>query len=304
MHYHALADLICNSAILIALCALYSLLARFRKKSEFLFKGWTGLLFGCAAIVGMMMPFRPAPGIIFDGRSIVLTLAGLFGGTTVAAVSAVLVGIYRACVGGTGVWAGLAVIAVCPVIGLTFRRICGSRPEAIGSFSLYGLGLITHVAMLACQLILPHPEAYEIIHRVWFPVLLVFPAATLICGLLLRNEEQRVLLEQSLWASREDYRITIDSIGDAVISTDKEGLVTGMNRVAAALTRWKPAEAIGHPLEDIFHIVNEETRNAVESPVHNVLREGVVVGLANHTLLLARDGRENPHSRQRGAYPQ
>ncbi|MCL5405545.1 MAG: PAS domain S-box protein [Deltaproteobacteria bacterium] len=294
MHYHALIDLIRNSALLIALSALYSLLARFRKKGELLFKVLIGLLFGCAAVAGMQMPFHPSPGIIYDGRSIVLAMAGLFGGATTAAVSAVLAGIYRAYAGGAGVWAGLAAIALCPSIGLTFRRIYNNRPDTMGPISLYGLGLITQLVVLACQLLLPLPAAYEVIRRIWFSILLVLPVATLLCGILIRTEEQRVLLEQSLWKSREDYRITIDSIGDAVMYTDNEGLITGMNRVAGSLTAWTPTEAMGRPLEDIFRIVNEQTRNVVESPVPRVLREGVVVGLANHTILLARDGREVP----------
>ena len=293
-HHHAIADFISNSAILLALCALYSLLARFRKNSGVLFRVLSGLLFGCAAIAGMEIPFSLSPGIFFDGRHVVLAMAGLFGGGTAAALSAVLAGIYRACAGGAGVWAGMATIVVAPSIGLIFRRIYGNRPEAIKPASLYWLGVIASAATLACQLILPHPEAYAVIHRVWFPILLVFPVATFLCGLLIRSEEQRVLLEQSLWKSLEDYRITIDSIGDAIISTDRKGLITGMNQVAANLTDWRQIEAIGRPLDDVFRIVSEETGNVVESPVPRVLREGVVVGLANHTLLVARNGREVP----------
>src|SRR5204863_9376776 len=67
-----------------------------------------------------------------------------------------------------------------------------------------------------------------------------------------------------------------------------------LNPVAEALTGWTQAEAAGHPLEDIFKIVNEETRRTVENPAARALREGLVVGLANHTLLIARDGTERP----------
>lgn len=85
---------------------------------------------------------------------------------------------------------------------------------------------------------------------------------------------------------------TLYSIGDAVIATDTNGRVEMMNPVAERLTGWKEAEALGRPLEEIFHIVNEKTRRRVESPVKRVLRKGIVVGLANHTLLIARDGKE------------
>ncbi|MDX2165769.1 MAG: CHASE3 domain-containing protein [Deltaproteobacteria bacterium] len=105
---------------------------------------------------------------------------------------------------------------------------------------------------------------------------------------------QRLLAERRTRESEERLRITLRSIGDAVIATDPHGRVVFMNEVAQALTGWPEREAIGEPLDAVFRIVNEATRATVESPVAKVLREGQVVGLANHTVLLARDGREHP----------
>ncbi|MGC4080536.1 MAG: PAS domain S-box protein [Vicinamibacterales bacterium] len=90
------------------------------------------------------------------------------------------------------------------------------------------------------------------------------------------------------------FEVTLRSIGDGVIATDEEGRVTHMNGVAAALTGWTEEEARGLPLDTVFVIVNETTRQTVENPVSVVLRDRVVVGLANHTVLLTRDGRELP----------
>ncbi|HET9224939.1 MAG TPA: PAS domain S-box protein, partial [Roseiflexaceae bacterium] len=91
-------------------------------------------------------------------------------------------------------------------------------------------------------------------------------------------------------AQAEWLRGTLASIGDAVITTDAAGMVTFMNSVAEALTSWPLAEASGRPLEEVFQIVDETTRAPAENPAGRVLREGVVLGLANHTLLLSRDG--------------
>jgi PAS domain S-box-containing protein len=93
---------------------------------------------------------------------------------------------------------------------------------------------------------------------------------------------------------RESLRITLDSIGDAVIATDAEGRVVSLNPVAAALTGWTQAEAAGRPLEEVFRIINEWGRRPVENPVKKVLAEGKTVGLANHTILIAKDGTEHP----------
>src|SRR5690242_10307045 len=81
-------------------------------------------------------------------------------------------------------------------------------------------------------------------------------------------------------------RVTLSSIGDAVITTDIKGLVTFLNPVAQSLTGWAQADAVGLALEKIFKIVNEETRRTAENPATQALREGKVVGLANHTLLI------------------
>ena len=90
------------------------------------------------------------------------------------------------------------------------------------------------------------------------------------------------------------YQVTLAAIGDAVLTTDPDGLITYMNPVAESLTRWPAAEALGMHLENVFRIVNEETRKAAEQPVRKVIATGLVRGLANHTLLIARDGTELP----------
>jgi two-component system sensor histidine kinase/response regulator len=100
--------------------------------------------------------------------------------------------------------------------------------------------------------------------------------------------------QEKLRESERRYAVTLSSIGDAVIATDDRACVTFMNRVAETLTAWKSADAIGRPITEVFRIINEDTRAVVEDPAAKVLRLGTVVGLANHTALLARDGRELP----------
>lgn len=90
------------------------------------------------------------------------------------------------------------------------------------------------------------------------------------------------------------YQVVLSAIGDAVLTTDPDGLLTYMNPVAETLTGWSAAEAEGKPLEGVFRIVNEETRKPAEQPVRKVIDTGLVRGLANHTLLIAKDGGEIP----------
>jgi PAS domain S-box-containing protein len=106
----------------------------------------------------------------------------------------------------------------------------------------------------------------------------------------IRVEERTEELRESeqLWAT------TLTSIGDAVISTDGEGRITFMNAVAEALTGWALAEASTKPVTEIFNIINEFTRREADNPVSSVLHEGKIVGLANHTILVRKDGTEVP----------
>ena len=110
---------------------------------------------------------------------------------------------------------------------------------------------------------------------------------------LLFSRRRRIRAEHALQESRESLAITLHSIGDAVIATDVDGRVTRMNPTAERLTGWSLADACGRPLADVFRIVNADKREAMVDPVSRVMAEGQVVGLANHTLLLSRDGQEH-----------
>src|ERR1700752_2592383 len=106
---------------------------------------------------------------------------------------------------------------------------------------------------------------------------------------LARRRAEESLRKQSDW-----LRVTLSSIGDAVITTDVEGHVTFMNRVAESLTGWAQAEAMGHSLTDIFKILNEQSRQPVENPALRTLDAGTIVRLANLTVRVAKDGTECP----------
>jgi len=101
-------------------------------------------------------------------------------------------------------------------------------------------------------------------------------------------------LSGNLHTTRRKLSVTLKSIGDAVIVTDSHGRIVSLNPVAERLTGWPEGEARGKPLDDVFRVVDEDTRATVENPVIRALRTGAITGLANHTLLIARDGTETP----------
>ena len=109
-----------------------------------------------------------------------------------------------------------------------------------------------------------------------------------------RNERQQEESARLVAGQKELLRVTLASVGDAVIATDTEARVNYLNPTAERLTGWTNGEAQGKPLHEVFNIVNEETRKEVESPVAKSLREGAIVGLANHTVLIGKDGKAHP----------
>jgi len=111
---------------------------------------------------------------------------------------------------------------------------------------------------------------------------------------LTRAIAARKRAEDLLREERELLEVTLKSVGDAVIVTDLEGIITFQNSVAEELTGWTLSEAIGKPLEHVFRIVNEHSGETVESPVARVLKEGKIVGLANHTILISQDKSQRP----------
>ena len=113
---------------------------------------------------------------------------------------------------------------------------------------------------------------------------------------LARRRAEEALRKQSEW-----LRVTLSSIGDGVISTDTDGQVSFMNGVAEVMTGWSSNEALGQALDEVFRIVNESTGERVENPAARVLREGAIAGLANHTILIAKDGTRTTDRRQRRA---
>jgi PAS domain S-box-containing protein len=114
------------------------------------------------------------------------------------------------------------------------------------------------------------------------------------CSLIILIGEAARSAQTRAHQRNEVFRVTLRSIGDAVITTDTAGCITYINGVGESLTGWSLAEAQAQPLERVFNIVNEVTRLPVENPATRALREGVVVGLANHTILIRKDGTECP----------
>jgi PAS domain S-box-containing protein len=122
----------------------------------------------------------------------------------------------------------------------------------------------------------------------------VISVILMLVGIILLNKKiaDRLKFEAALEKSRNWFSTTLMCIGDAVIVTDKFGAVSFMNHIAEQLTEWKEEQVKGLFLENVFHVINEDTRERIDNPISRVFREGTIVGLANHSVLISRSGKE------------
>ncbi len=178
-------ELIYNLALLIALSTVSGFIGdRFPGRRGALLQG---LLFGAVAVIGMLNPLIFAPGLIFDGRSVMISLGGLFFGPLTAAVSATMAIACRIAQGGIGTLTGVSVILSSALLGVFFYRRRQQRTREITNASLLIFGLVVHGAMLLLMLTLPWPLALDVLRRIGPPVLLVYPLATVLIGKILSD---------------------------------------------------------------------------------------------------------------------
>jgi PAS domain S-box-containing protein len=192
--------------------------------------------------------------------------------------------------------------ALTPVIGPTELGFSILLPAVLfaGWFGGLGPGVVSVVvSAIASDYFLFDPVGSLIIRNQADALkLLVF--TVLGFAIVYLGDSQRRAVERAVRAEgaerieRRRFETTLSSIGDAVMSSDTAGRITYLNPVAERLTGWTSQEASGRPLEEVFRIINEETRIAVDNPVVEVLRDGQTVALANHTLLISRDRAELP----------
>lgn len=197
---------------------------------------------------------------------------------------------------------GFAVLAAILALALTLLLWPLIRPTTFLLFAAavlvsawvggLGPGLLTTALAAVATVYFFFPPVYSL--AVGVDGLLRLSVWVLVAVLISVLTDRRKQAEAAERAQREYFQVTLASIGDAVMMTDPVGTVTFLNRVAEEITGWTTAAAMGKPLPEVFHIVNEETRHSVENPADKVLRTGAVVGLANHTVLIRRDGSECP----------
>lgn len=222
-------DLVKNLALLVACGTVYGFVAHRLNAPKRLIQIYGGVLFGGVAIAGMVIPFHYAPGIIFDGRSAVLCIAGLFGGPIAGVVAAAIASAYRLWLGGAGALTGVGVAVTASALGVGLYYKSRKQPQQVPAWQLYALGVVVHVSMLLWMFSLPWPSPLGVLGEISLPVMVIFPLATLLLGSLLSDMERRHVEQKQLRASWQQYSAIVDTQTELVDRWLPDGTLTFVN---------------------------------------------------------------------------
>lgn len=218
-----LLEFVKGIALLLSLCLLQGFNMRLCQKHKGLQQIIAGLLFGGITVIGMMTPVHIAPGVIFDARSVILIMAGLFGGPSVAIGAGLIAGTYRFWLGGGGYPVGLATITASVVLGLLYRYAYQQGRVKNGPVELLLFGFLAHVIMVLIFTQLPAFVVADVMQRVALPYVLTFSIGTMILGLMMQDIVNRTKTEQALHTSESRMRAIVQAIPDLMLVIDEDG---------------------------------------------------------------------------------
>lgn len=244
MNYAPLYTLIQNAALLLALVVVGDLITR--KKpiyATLLRQVLAGIIVGGLCIGLMLTAFHFKAGIIFDTRSVLLSISGLFFGIIPTLLAMAIAATYRLLIGGGGVVTGIFAIFTTGMVGIIWRHCRRGQLHDISAGELYGFGVVTHILVLVIMLTLPRDAIWPTLTTIGLPILLIYPIATVALGALLANRFQREYATTALSESEQRFRRLFTLAPMPLALSDKDGKLTLVNE------RWE--RTLGYTLTDI-----------------------------------------------------
>ena len=252
MNPKVLQQLTSNAALLLVLSLLYIQIVRRWQNKILIGQILKGCLFGVVSIGVMMSPFHLLPGLVFDTRSVVISVGGFFGGPIVAVISVLIANAFRVFLGGVGALTGVLVVFCSAGIGVFFYYYRKQRKVKNRALQFYLFGVLVHLVMLLCMLSLPWPVAQKALKNISIPVMLIYPLATVFLCFLISDNESKVKAEQLFRESQERYRRIVDTANEGVWEVDQSLTTIFANRKLARLLGYEPDELIGKNLYDFI----------------------------------------------------
>lgn len=215
-----LFELIYNLGILIAIGIIVGEYGKHRKNSRYV----QGLIFGASALIGMLHPFVLSKGLNFDGRSIMLSIAGAYFGPITATIAATMALILRIYQGGVGQTMGILVIISSSIIGTFYYYFYYNKNNKITGKQLYQMGIIVHVTMLFCTLALPYEATILTVNNIILPVLLFYPIVTVLIGRIISQAEEKKAMMESFILFKDLVNNSSQGLGVITLSGEMKYL--------------------------------------------------------------------------------
>ncbi len=254
-------DIIHNIALLVALSVAYGLLSERMPAGTLTHRAVSGLLFGGVCIVGMMTPLRFAPGVIYDGRSIVLSVAAFIGGPATGVIAGVMAAAYRLWLGGVGAFVGVLTIVASVALGVVFNLLRSRDRAWERAGRILILGVLVHVLMLAAQLLIPGGVGLRAVTDLGPVIITLYSASVVLISRVFIDREQRRRTRRALAESEERYRRLFEGSSAVMFVLDPEdGRIVDANPAAERFYGWSREQLTSMRAGDISTLGAEETR--------------------------------------------
>ncbi len=257
MSTSSISPFVYNIAILLTVSVIHSFIMLRWKINDKVAAILNGVIFGVGTVLTMNEPYEFTTGVIFDSRSVILSLGGLFGGNITALVASLIAGGYRLYLGGTGTTSGIITIMIASALGALYRWKIKGNTTRLTLKNLWLFGFFVQVIVLLAFLTLPLNIAIGVLTNVTPVFILVFPITTVLIGAFIIAQENQVTTEKQLKESENKYHALTDSIREMFFSMDSQMRLTYWNKAMSEYMNIPEEEVLGKPLYTVFpHIKN------------------------------------------------
>ena len=264
-------NLVQNIALAVAFMVLQQTIMRKWRMENIYIKCLSGILFGSACLIGMMTPIYYSPGIMLDGRSIILSVAGLYGGPLTASIAAVICGIYRLWLSGPNLLIGIIGIVIAAAVGVIFHHYRYQYPRIIRPLSLWLFGFALQVLLLSLNIFLPDGTGFEVIRHISIPVLLIYPVATMLACRIFLDWDEYQNIEKIFQSNAERYKTIFNTTLDGIWLVDKLGRLKEVNDVYCRMSGYSEAELLNMNITD-FSVL--KTPEEISAHIQKITAQG------------------------------
>ena len=266
--FHALLN---NLTLLVSLGVLYSVILRKFPRNRTLSGVLSGVLFGAIALFAMFSPLRMDEGPIYDGRSIILSLAGLFGGPLAGLIAAPIAAAGRLWIGGVGRWVGVGVIVEATLLGIAWHYLTLRRPQFMRWPYLWAFGLVVHLGMLVIQLGMPADIRWLVVRQIAAPVLLLYPPVFMLIAWIFQQQRDAATVSTQLAEHERLLQDILNAMPNPVYYKAADGRYLACNQAFAYYAGQRLEDMIGRTMDGLLPppvaaAIAEKDRELFENP--------------------------------------